>query len=492
MPSNTGEPNWSNQTIWTGDNLEIMRGMNSASVDLIYLDPPFNSKANYAAPIGSKAAGAAFKDIWTLTDVDVEWINLIEAKYPSLYRVLLATIKASDKAYLVYMSTRLLEMHRLLKNTGSIWLHCDPTMSHYLKLVMDAIFGPSQFLNEIIWRRAASHNDNKQGMRRAGKVHDILLLYRKTDNHIWNPIFTAYTQEYLDSEYDNRTDDGRYFKESDLTAAKPGGDTEYEWRVKRPRFGGAWVADIDDEYLNPKSDWEYRAIPPYRGRYWAYSKENLRQFWHEGRLYHRTTGMPRLMLFSDEMPGVPLQDVWQDIPPASGRERTGFRTQKPVALLERIIGLSTNPGDMILDPFCGCATTLVAAEAFELKRHWAGIDISQKAVELVRDRMRKERGLFFRGSVRTDIPQRTDMGQLIRFNDARNKRLLYGEQGGHCRGCDGHFELRHFEVDHIIARAKGGTDHIDNLQLLCGNCNRVKGDRGMEYMRTKLQLPKAA
>ena len=136
-----GEPNWADQTIWTGDCLDIMRGMNSASVDLVYLDPPFNSKANYAAPIGSKAAGAAFKDTWTLSDVDVEWINLIEAKHPGLYRVLLAAMTASDKSYLAYMAARILELHRVLKPTGSIYLHCDPTMSHYLKLVMDAVFG---------------------------------------------------------------------------------------------------------------------------------------------------------------------------------------------------------------------------------------------------------------------------------------------------------------------------------------------------------------
>ena len=138
-------PNWANQTIWTGDNLPILRGMNSESVDLIYLDPPFNSKANYAAPIGSKAAGAAFKDTWTLSDVDAEWINLIEAKHPALYRVLLAAMSSSDKSYLAYMAARLLEMRRVLKPTGSIYLHCDPTMSHYLKLVMDAIFGRRNF-----------------------------------------------------------------------------------------------------------------------------------------------------------------------------------------------------------------------------------------------------------------------------------------------------------------------------------------------------------
>ena len=490
MSATAGTPNWSNQTIWTGDNLYIMRGMNSASVDLIYLDPPFNSKANYAAPIGSKAAGAAFKDTWTLTDVDVEWINLIEAKHPALHRVLLAAMTASDKSYLAYMAARLLEMHRILKPTGSIYLHCDTTMSHYLKLVMDAIFRPGQFLNEITWRRAAAHNDTKQGMHRAGKVHDILLFYRKKTGHTWNPQYTPYTEEYLESEYRNRTDDGRYFKQTDLTAAKPGGDTEYEWRVRRPRLSAEWVADISNEYLNPQNGWEYKALFPYTGRYWAYSRENMRQFLDEGRLHHRNTGMPRLMQFADDMPGIPLQDVWDDISPALGGQRTGFKTQKPLALLRRVIRTSSNEGDMILDPFCGCATACLAAH--DLQREWAGIDISPKAAELVQTRMRDELGILFSGAHRTDIPQRTDLGNVIAYNAARNKKLLYGEQAGHCNGCATHFEIRHLEIDHIISRRKGGTDHIDNLQLLCGHCNRIKGARGMEYLMTKLQLPRAA
>ena len=476
-------PNWANQTIWTGDNLYIMRGMNSESVDLFYLDPPFNSKANYAAPIGSKAAGAAFKDTWTLTDVDVEWINLIEAKHPKLYRVLLATITKSDKSYLVYMAARILEMHRVLKSTGSLYLHCDSTMSHYLKLVIDAIFGPKRFLNEIVWRRAASHNDTKQGMSRAGKVHDILLLYRKGNDYTWNPQYTPYTEDYLKTEYGNRTEDGRYFKKTDLTAAKPGGDTEYEWRVKR--CNGGWIADVSDEYKTPRSGYEYRSVLPYNGRYWAYSKSNLLRFWSEGRLYHGTTGTPRLMQFADEMPGIPLQDLWDDILPALGKERTGFRTQKPVALLERIITVSSNRGDTVLDPFCGCATTLIAAE--KQARQWIGIDISGKAAELVRQRLRDEVSLYTAKTIhRTDIPQRTDLGKLPPYRS--HKRTLYGKQEGNCEGCRTHFEARHLEVDHIIAPNTGGTDHLDNLQLLCGSCNRIKGDRGMEYLMTKLQI----
>ncbi|MYD25156.1 MAG: site-specific DNA-methyltransferase [Gemmatimonadetes bacterium] len=158
--------NFANRTIWTGDCLYVLRGMDSETVDLIYLDPPFNSNANYAAPIGSQAAGAAFKDTWTLSDVDAEWVNLIEAKHPALHRVLLAAITDSDKSYLVYMAARILEMRRVLKPTGSIYLHCDPTMSHYLKLVMDAIFGRRNFRDEIVWNRSAENLSRKK-LRRA-------------------------------------------------------------------------------------------------------------------------------------------------------------------------------------------------------------------------------------------------------------------------------------------------------------------------------------
>ena len=168
------KPNWVNRTMWTGDNLDIMRGMNSASVDLIYLDPPFNSKANYAAPIGSKAAGAAFKDTWTLSDVDVEWINLIESKHPALYQVLLAAMTGSDKSYLVYMAARLLEMRRVLKPTGSLYLHCDWNMGHYLKIVLDAIFGYRNFRNEIVWYYRGAGTPKKDFARR----HDTIFRLR--------------------------------------------------------------------------------------------------------------------------------------------------------------------------------------------------------------------------------------------------------------------------------------------------------------------------
>ena len=181
--------NWQNKSVFTGDNLPIMRGMNSESVDLIYLDPPFNSKTNYAAPIGSKAAGAEFKDTWTLSEIDIAWLDLIDTRHPALNRVIQAAMTNSDKSYLIYMAVRLLELHRILKPTGSVYLHCDPTMSHYLKLVMDAIFGNQNFRNEIIWHYRRWTGKAKRFQR----LHDVILFYTNSDEHKFNNLYDAYT-----------------------------------------------------------------------------------------------------------------------------------------------------------------------------------------------------------------------------------------------------------------------------------------------------------
>ena len=316
------KPNWANQTIWTGDNLPILRGMNSESVDLIYLDPPFNSKANYAAPIGSKAAGAAFKDTWTLSDVDAEWINLIEVKHPALYRVLLAAMTSSDKSYLAYMAARLLEMRRVLKPTGSIYLHCDPTMSHYLKLVMDAIFGRSEFRTEIAWKRTSSHSDGTQGRKQYGRIRDVILFYSLGKEWTWNPQFMPYDKSYLDRFYRHvEPSTGRKFTLDNLTGP-----------------GGAAKGNPQYEVLGVT-------------RFWRYSRERMQRLIDEGRVVQTAPGrVPRYKRYLDEMPGVPLQDLWSDVPPVSpaARERIGYPTQKPIALLERIISASSNQGDMIL------------------------------------------------------------------------------------------------------------------------------------------------
>ena len=224
-------------------------------------------------------------------------------------------------------------------------------------------------------------------------------------------------------------------------------------------------------------------------RYWRYSEARMQELIDEGRVVQRKPGaVPRYKRYLDEMPGVPLQDIWTDIPPiaSQAKERIGYPTQKPIALLERIISASSNPGDVVLDPFCGCATACVAAE--QLGRRWIGIDISPKAVELVNMRLRQSMGNLFHNrlvTARADIPRRTDIDAPRPYR--QNRHILFGQQEGRCRGCRSAFEFRHMEVDHIIPQSSGGADHIENLQLLCGHCNRVKGHRSQEYLLARLR-----
>ncbi|MCY4236922.1 MAG: site-specific DNA-methyltransferase [Rhodospirillaceae bacterium] len=324
--------------------------MNSESVDLIYLDPPFNSKANYAAPIGSKAAGAEFKDTWSLSDVDVEWINLIEAKHPALHRVLLAAMIDSDKSYLAYMAVRLLEMRRILKPTGSIYLHCDPTMSHYLKLVMDAVFGRRNFRNEITWKRRHGMSSAVHGSNRFGICTDIILFYAASTEAEFRPQYNrehpAYL-EYIEKNFRLTDETGRRYAATSLT---------------NPAY-------------RPNLIYEYKGyLPPKNG--WMISFEKMEQWDREKRIHFpkNKSGRLRRKSFADELKGMPIQNIWDDIQQIGSHsgERTGYRTQKPLALLDRVIRASSNEGDMVLDPFCGCATACVAAE--KLNRQWVGID----------------------------------------------------------------------------------------------------------------------
>ncbi len=398
------EVNFKNQTIFTGDNLHILRGLNSDSVDLIYLDPPFNSKKQWNAPIGSKAAGAAFKDTWTLSDVDLAWHDELRIKNPALYDVILAARGAGGDptmSYLLMMSVRLMEMKRVLKPTGSIYLHCDPTESHSLKLMMDTIFGRDRFLNEIIWsyRRWAGK------ARRYQRMHDVVLFYSNGDGQVWN-----WPME-----------------------PKAGGTPKYKrWNEIDPTTG-KMVTRSDKSVV--------------------VSETNMRDVWEIGRLQ------------------------------STAKERVGYPTQKPLALLERIILASSNEGDVVLDPFCGCATAAIAAE--KLNRQWIGIDISKMAIHLVKERLRNDLGLMSSTAIhRTDIPLRTDLGDLPHYRT--HKDTLYGWQGGHCKGCGGHFTKPNMDVDHIIPRKDGGTDHIENLQCLCSGCNRLKGSQPMSYLAARL------
>ena len=452
------EPNFVDKTIWTGDNLDILRGLNSESVDLIYLDPPFNSNRNYAAPVGSRAAGAAFKDTWTLSDLDTAWMGLIADEQPAMYKVIETAGLTHGKgmqSYLCMMAVRLLEMRRALRETGSIYLHCDPTASHYLKLLMDAVFGVSQFRNEVTWKRTTAHND----ARRFGRVQDRLLFYSKTEDGHFNRGGGEYSDEQL-SRYKYKDENGLYRAEN-LTA---------------PHF-------------SPTRTVEWRGVHPGSNRQWRYSLDVLERLYSEDRILLRRDGLPRkdgLKSYLKEAPGAVFQDVWTDIElgPTSG-ERTGYPTQKPLELLERIVSASSNPGDVVLDPFCGCATACVAAE--KLGRRWVGIDISEKAVELVNMRLREFMGDLFHSrlvTARTDIPRRTDIDAPIPYR--KQKHVLFGRQEGRCGGCKVEFLFRIMEVDHVVPRSRGGSDHPENLQLLCPNCNRIKGDRDMAYLVARL------
>ena len=455
--------NFADRTIWTGDNLDILRGLNSASVDLIYLDPPFNSNRNYAAPVGSAAAGAAFKDTWTLSDLDVAWMGLIADEQPAMYKVLEAAGLTHGKgmqSYLCMMAVRLLEMHRVLKETGSIYLHCDPTASHYLKLLMDSIYGAQCFRSEITWRRTNAHNDTRQGRKQHGRIHDVLLFYTKSQQWTWNPVYTPYDPNYIANFYKYvEPETNRLYRLGDLTG--PGGASKG----------------------NPH--YELMGVT----RYWRYTQERMQELVNAGRVIQtRPGGVPSYKRYLDEMPGVPLQDIWSDIGPlqAQSKERVGYPTQKPLALLERIIKASSNEDDVVLDPFCGCATACVAAE--DLGRRWIGIDISLKAVELVNMRLQQSMGDLFHNrlvTARTDIPVRTDIDAPVPYR--QNKHVLFGKQEGRCNGCRTDFPFRVFEVDHVIPQRAGGQDNIENLQLLCAHCNRVKGDRPQEYLVARLR-----
>ena len=454
-------PNWRNRTLWTGDNLDVMRGMNSASVDLIYLDPPFNSNRDYAAPIGSEAAGAAFKDTWTLSDVDEAWHGEISERQPALYAIIDAAGLAHGKgmkSYLIMMAVRLLEMQRILKPTGSIYLHCDPTASHYLKMLMDAIYGAGNFRNDIVWKRKAGRGETQNAAIRFGVTSDVLLFYARSSATVFNRQHRPNNPSYIASKFTHVDPRGRRYRLDNLTSPSPRPNLAYEYKGYKPPKNG-----------------------------WAVSRERMKQMDREGRIYFPSDKSKRLqrIRFLDELLGETVDTLWDDIPPINSRaqERIGYPTQKPLALLDRIIRASSNEDDMVLDPFCGCATALVAAD--RLNRQWAGIDLSPLAARLVLKRLRDDRGPLFDDVIhRTDVPQRTDLGDLPNYRT--HKHVLYGRQEGVCNGCRMLFPFRNLTVDHVVPQSRGGSDHLDNLQLLCGACNSTKGTDSQEQLIARL------
>ena len=390
-------------TLYTNDNLYVLSGLNSESVDLIYLDPPFNTKRMYSAPVGSKAAGASFKDMWTWKDVDEYYLDSLADQFPALAKYIASVGAVHSKpmmAYLTYMSQRIVEMYRVLKETGTLYLHCDPTAGHYLKILLDGVFGKKNFVAEIIWHYAWGVRTTKRWNRK----HDVVLMYAKSRD------FTFNAKDVMEKRKD-----------------------EVLRRLETGVASATMAAD-------------------------------------RGKSEDKTMALPT--------------DVWY-IPTinAMSKERTGYPTQKPLELLKRIVLASSNGDDIVLDPFCGCATTCVAAQ--QLERKWIGIDIEKQATKILIERLSDD-ALLFKDFVATDqIPKRSDLKVVPPSEPV--KQRLYKEQNGRCNSCGEEFKIWNLEIDHIVPKTKGGGDYYENYQLLCGSCNRIKGDRPMEYLRMKIE-----
>ena len=364
---------WKNK-LYFGDNLPILREhIADESVDLVYLDPPFNSNANYNVLFKEKSGArsaaqiTAFEDTWEWGEESEEtYFETIRtggrlADFLQAFRVLLGP--SDMMAYLVMMAPRLQELHRVLKPTGSLYLHCDPTASHYLKLLLDSIFGGENYLNEITWKRTTAHSDAKQGRKGFGNVNDILLYYSKTESFKFNPLYVPYDQAYIDAKYPYSDAAGRRYGHWDMSG--PGGAAKG----------------------NPY--YEVMGVT----RYWRYSQAKMNELITQGRIIQPSPGaVPRYKRYLDEMPGVPMQNLWDDISAinSQAQERLGYPTQKPETLLERIIKASSDEGDIVLDPFCGCGTTISVAE--RLHRKWIGVDITHLAITLIRHRLHDTHG----------------------------------------------------------------------------------------------------
>ena len=358
-------------TLFYGDNLPIMREhLADKSVDLVYLDPPFNSSRDYnvlfkqARSDENQAQIVAFTDSWKWSKRHYEefFDDPKNAKLFGLMESLYSILGTSEMmAYLLMMTPRLLELHRVLKPTGSLYLHCDPTASHYLKLLLDAIFNIVNFRSEIIWKRSSQHG----GGVSFNDIHDVILYYSKGDKITWNPQYAPLDPAYVQSHYTQSDTFGKYQLVS-CTGAGPGPSR---------KFGNIEL------------------VPP-AGRHWAWTQEKIDQLYTDGRIFMTKSGMPRLKRYLCEAIGSPIGTVWTDISPLNSQaaERIGYPTQKPVALLERIINASSNPGDIILDPFCGCGTAVVTAE--KLGRTWIGIDITYLAVDVIAKRLEKDYGII--------------------------------------------------------------------------------------------------
>ena len=493
-------PNFANRTLFHGDNLEFLRGMNDECVDLIATDPPFNTGRNRSSSAGSyeddwrwHQDGEPLPDQWRWENpVHSHWMEEIKDENESLFHAIEAVRRSHSDgmaAFICFLSVRLLEMYRILKPTGSIYVHCDDTANSYIRMAMDAIFGRGNRRNELVWRRYGSHNDAK----RWGRIHDTILFYTKSEVYTWTGDATEpYSEDYLSTSYKEQDDKGRYTTAPLHARGLSGGGHDFEWRG---------VRDV-----------------------WRFSKDRLDELDSQGMIHWPTRGrIPRRKVYLDQERGVPARDLILDIKPASRNEKTGSPDQKPLELYKRFILASTNEGDWVLDPFCGCATTPIAAEV--LGRKWVGIDRrtdaeghflnrllytsdqsdSQHFIPFDKntktfdpDRLQEARNLVASMNfVFTDVPPqpttpvknfpvlKTVAGvrtlRKNRYSYDEMKDILIGLFGAKCWGCGYrpqvsplHDTRDYLELDHIDPVQDGGSNELTNRALLCAPCNKFK------------------
>ena len=496
-------PNFADRTLFIDDNLTIMRGMNSESVDLIATDPPFNKgvkaftgvvKAGY----DQQGEPVSYSDIWTWGDVQQEWIEAIAQDHPALYRMIESANATSGDdmgAYLCWLAVRVLEMHRILKPTGSLLLHCDDTASHYIRAMLDAIFGSSNYLNEIIWKRRSGGSPSKK----LSRIHDTIFYYGRSKKRTWNPIQIPHDDRYISSSYKITDGRGTYSRRNGdlMYNGRGAGEAALPWRgidpSARGRAGRHWHTPtkgsmckfIQDHNLIP--DWP-EGYPSVHQRLDALDKAEL--------LYFSKSGIPRLKIYLEALGGQDPGDIFLDIPNITreSKEGTGYPTQKPLALYRRLVEATTNRGDIVLDPFAGCATTCVAAE--QLERTWVAIDVNEEAKKVIYDRLNKEvreqMAWFAKVTIATQPPRRTDGGEeaapeltsvrskpsgpRLSVKDLRSKLLM--RDGQRCQGCgwEPHYP-DYLEADHKKPSSLGGPDALENRALLCNPCNRTKSNK---------------
>ena len=460
--------------LYFGDNLDILReNVADESVDLIYLDPPFNSNATYnvlfreRSSDDSAAQITAFEDTWRWSiESEIAFQDVVTSgpeKLGDLLQAMRSFLGQNDMmAYLTMMAQRMAELHRVLKPTGSVYLHCDPTASHYLKLMLDAVFGNGNYKNEIVWKRSSAHNDSGT----CGRTHDIIFLYTKDRLKLtWNNQYQEYDRSYVESHYRRKTEDGRIYRTDNLTATSlSGGGYEYEWNGVT--------------------------------RLWRSPRETMERLHNDGRIHYTRNGVAEYIRFLDEMPGVPLQDLWTDLPPinSQAKERLGFQTQKPEALLERIINASSNEGDVVLDPFCGCGTAIAVAE--RLKRKWIGIDITHVAISLMKSRLRDTFNSDLSDYDVIGVPQDVESARALAVESEHDGRYQFeywalglvdarptnkGRRGADS-GIDGYinfFDDNSGQAKRIIVQVKSGNVRRDMIATLKGDMSRENAEIGV-------------